>query len=250
MFRNVTINLKKIVLSLFALTFLLAPVGAFAQQEAIQLFYATNDPMTVFAEVVTPEGSDIVVWEWFFGDEPSPSDGTVTISPEAQHTYTTPGTYNINVLLFDFADGENPRYTFTRTNVSVPADGGGGGDGGGDGGGGDGGGDGGGGDGGGDGGGGNALPASNPLCDGPDDPDCVSTIEELLVKILDFVFNIGLPIIMLAIIWSGFLFVTARGNMEKIKTAKTAVTWTMIGAALILGARVLAEIIRSTISQL
>ena len=126
----------------------------------------------------------------------------------------------------------------------------GGGDGGGDGGGGDGGGDGGGGDGGGDGGGGNALPASNPLCDGPDDPDCVSTIEELLVKILDFVFNIGLPIIMLAIIWSGFLFVTARGNMEKIKTAKTAVTWTMIGAALILGARVLAEIIRSTISQL
>lgn len=87
------------------------------------------------------------------------------------------------------------------------------------------------------------IPIANPLGD-------TMTLEELLAKILTFVFNIGVPIIILAIIWSGFLFVTARGNTEKLKKAKTAITWTMIGAALIIGARVLAEIIKNTIESL
>jgi len=64
------------------------------------------------------------------------------------------------------------------------------------------------------------------------------------------VLKVGIPVIALAIIYSGFLFVFARGNEEKLKTAKDALFYSVIGAAVLLGSWAIAEMIASTIAAL
>lgn len=83
----------------------------------------------------------------------------------------------------------------------------------------------------------------NPLKD-------INSIPQLIAAILDIVVQIGIPVVALFIIYSGFLFVKARGNPEGLKTAKTAFIWTLVGAAVLLGASVLASVISGTIDQL
>lgn len=129
-------------------------------------------------------------------------------------------------------------------NGSDDGGGGGGDDGGGGGGddGGGGGGDDGGGSGGDDGGGGETATLVNPLES--------QTLLELFDKLLTGLTLIIIPILILSIIYSGFMFVTAQGNEDKIKKAKRNFQYTMIGIALILGARIIMEIIKSTIESL
>ncbi len=73
--------------------------------------------------------------------------------------------------------------------------------------------------------------------------DFVKTLLEGFIKIL-------IPVIALAIIYAGLLFVTARGNTEKITTAKNALLYGVIGAGLVLGAWALAQLISDTVIQL
>jgi|SRR3989344_7955534 len=84
----------------------------------------------------------------------------------------------------------------------------------------------------------------NPL--GPKLVDLPSFMEALL----DIVLKIGVPIVALAIIYTGFLFVSAQGNSEKLTTAKKALMYTLIGAALLLGAWMLANAIVGTVDQI
>jgi hypothetical protein len=46
------------------------------------------------------------------------------------------------------------------------------------------------------------------------------------------------------------MFITARGNPAKLATAKTALLYTCIGAGVVLGAWVFAEIIKNTIQAI
>lgn len=68
-------------------------------------------------------------------------------------------------------------------------------------------------------------------------------IPELISNIAAFARNIGLPIAIIFIVYSGFLFVSAKGNEKKLETAKESFKWSMIGAALIVGADFLAKAI-------
>lgn len=61
---------------------------------------------------------------------------------------------------------------------------------------------------------------------------------------------IGVPIVVLAIIYCGFLFVKAMGNPEEISKAKNALLYTVIGAALLLGCFVLANAIAGTVAEI
>lgn len=61
---------------------------------------------------------------------------------------------------------------------------------------------------------------------------------------------IALPIITLFLVISGFYFITAQGNQEKLNTAKKNFFYVIIGALLILGAWILATLIAGTVSQL
>ncbi|GEM_PF-3178794 len=74
------------------------------------------------------------------------------------------------------------------------------------------------------------------------------TLLDFLNKILkEIVLPIGAVVAVVALVFSGFLFVTAQGNEDKLKTAKKTFTWTVVGIAVLLGALVISEGIRNTI---
>jgi hypothetical protein len=81
----------------------------------------------------------------------------------------------------------------------------------------------------------------------------LSTTKTLPTLIQDAVtggVKIGIPIVSLAIIYCGFLFVFARGNPEKLTKAKDSLLWTLIGAAILLGSLAIAQMISTTMSAL
>jgi len=75
-------------------------------------------------------------------------------------------------------------------------------------------------------------------------------VPDLIKTILEGVIKIGMPIVALAVIYCGFLFVFARGNPEKLTKAKEALTWTLVGAAILLGAWAIAKMISATVTAL
>lgn len=86
----------------------------------------------------------------------------------------------------------------------------------------------------------------NPLKCGA---DC--TIFKLLGNIIqNIILPIGGVIAVLAFIYSGFLYVMARGNPTKIATANQALLYSAIGTVLLLGSWVIANILQNTITSL
>lgn len=84
-----------------------------------------------------------------------------------------------------------------------------------------------------------------------DNPFKKDTIEGLIETIVnDILLPIGGVVAVLMIIYAGFLFVTARGNEAQITKAKDALLWAVIGAAILLGAWVISQAIKTTIDQL
>ncbi len=81
-------------------------------------------------------------------------------------------------------------------------------------------------------------------------PTNVDDLTTFVKKILDIVLTIGIPIVALAIIYSGFLFVQARGNSEALTKAKKTLVYTLVGAAILLGAWILAQAIGDTVGEL
>lgn len=75
----------------------------------------------------------------------------------------------------------------------------------------------------------------------------VSSIEELIVSILNMLIIIATPIIVLFIIYSGFLYVTAKGNAEQTQKATRALTYAIIGGVLIIGAVAISEVVKNTV---
>jgi len=78
----------------------------------------------------------------------------------------------------------------------------------------------------------------------------VDSIPLLIEKILEIVLTIGIPIIAVAIIYSGFLFIKARGKPEDLQKAKDNLLHVLIGAAILLGAYVIAETVVHTINAI
>jgi hypothetical protein len=105
---------------------------------------------------------------------------------------------------------------------------------------------GGGGPGGGSGGGGPNIGVSlpNPLSG-------TGTIYQLIERIFnEIILPIGGVIAVMAFVYTGFLYVTAQGNTTKIATAHRALLYTSVGTAILLGAWVIATMIRTTIESL
>ena len=104
-------------------------------------------------------------------------------------------------------------------------------------------------------GGGNATNPSNPQATGFNldftvpNPIQANNFDEFMAKLLEIVFLIAIPVITFFIIYSGFLFVTAQGNAEKIETAKKNFMWVLIGSAILLASWLLANAIGETVKQ-
>lgn len=75
----------------------------------------------------------------------------------------------------------------------------------------------------------------------------IDTVQGLIKTLLIGLIKIGMPVVALAIIYSGFLFVSARGNSEKITKAKESLMYTLIGAAILLGSWAIAILISDTV---
>lgn len=85
---------------------------------------------------------------------------------------------------------------------------------------------------------------NNPLRDDLND------IPSFIIEIIKIVMTVGVPIVALAIIYSGFLFVKAQGNQKELETAKKAILYTLIGAVLLLGAFVISNAIKTTVDDI
>ena len=80
--------------------------------------------------------------------------------------------------------------------------------------------------------------------------DKINDLPYFIYTILEVVFQIGAILSVLAIIYVGFLFVSARGDPEKLVTARRAFLYTIIGIAVLLGATLIASVIDSTVTDL
>jgi len=95
-----------------------------------------------------------------------------------------------------------------------------------------------------------ALPVFAAPAEGLQNPLKFPNIQKFVEGTLQAIVMIALPIITIFIVYAGFLFISARGNTEKLGDAKKNFQYVIIGTILILSAWVLATLIGGTITQL
>ncbi len=89
----------------------------------------------------------------------------------------------------------------------------------------------------------------NPLNSGNCAPNG-ACLMNFLNKILDFVIEIGTVVVVLMMVYVGFLFVAARGEPAKLTTARSALLWTVVGALILLGSKAISISIGATVRAL
>lgn len=90
---------------------------------------------------------------------------------------------------------------------------------------------------------------NSTICiENPFKQDSIQGLITTLIK--DILMPIGGVVAVLMVMYAGFMYVTAAGDMTKIKKAHNALLWAVIGAAILLGAWVIAEVIEGTIKEL
>ncbi len=77
-----------------------------------------------------------------------------------------------------------------------------------------------------------------------------NSIEEFLLKIIDILLIFALPLIILYIMYAGYLFVTAQGNPGKVTEARTALLWAVVGGVIVFGAKIIVTVVQNTAGAL
>ena len=90
--------------------------------------------------------------------------------------------------------------------------------------------------------GGNSESLQNPLK--------FNSFPEFFTGLLHIIVIFAIPIIILMIIYAGFLYVMARGSEEQVTKASRALTYAVLGGLIILGAELILQVIQGTVSQL
>lgn len=73
--------------------------------------------------------------------------------------------------------------------------------------------------------------------------DC--TIIDFLNRVIDWLIYISLFVAVVMVIYAGILYVTGGGNTEKVKRATHTLIYALVGLAVVLLSKALAEIVRS-----
>lgn len=71
----------------------------------------------------------------------------------------------------------------------------------------------------------------------------------ILVKILDFVFYLAIPLTSIMVLWGGFQILTAAGNPERVKTGGKTVLYAAVGFAVVILSKAVAFLITDIISK-
>ena len=101
----------------------------------------------------------------------------------------------------------------------------------------------------------NLPPNNNPNNPSPNtnpgttliNPLKANSLQEFLTGILDLIIRIGAIVVILMLVYVGFMFVSARGEPGKLTTAREALLWTIVGALILLGAKAIQIGIENTV---
>ena len=77
----------------------------------------------------------------------------------------------------------------------------------------------------------------------------VNTLEDLMPLLAGLISDLAAIAAVFFLIWSGFKFVVARGNPGKLDEAKSNFFYGVIGLAIMIGAKVIEEIISNTLTS-
>lgn len=78
----------------------------------------------------------------------------------------------------------------------------------------------------------------------------IDSLPKLLSVVIDGLLEIGVIVLILAFVWVGFSFVRAQGKAAELEKARSAFIWTVIGGAILLGAKAIATLVESTVQAL
>lgn len=85
-----------------------------------------------------------------------------------------------------------------------------------------------------------AIEIDNPISN-------VSSVSSLVETAMEIVMKIGIPLLVLMVVYSGALYLFAQGNPNKIKEAHTALTYTLIGGVILLASWGIMQMIYSAL---
>jgi hypothetical protein len=77
----------------------------------------------------------------------------------------------------------------------------------------------------------------------------VNSFEQLIDKIIDFIFNIALVIAPLVIMYAGFILVTQGENAQEVNRARNIILWTVVGIVIIIISKGLVNILTGEFLQ-
>lgn len=95
-----------------------------------------------------------------------------------------------------------------------------------------------------------ALPLAVGADTGINNPLTYTSLPQFFAKILQIVVTLGASVVVFFIIFAGFKYVTARGDTSKVEEATKTLTWTVVGAAVLLGAETIQIVITNTVKSL
>lgn len=76
------------------------------------------------------------------------------------------------------------------------------------------------------------------------------SLPALIDSLATVVLQLGVIVAALSIMYGGFLYVTAQGNEEKLASAQKAITWSLVGTAILIGAKVIIKVVTGTIGEI
>jgi hypothetical protein len=77
-----------------------------------------------------------------------------------------------------------------------------------------------------------------------------NTICDALKIFLNALLTLGVPVMVLFLVYAGFRLVWARGNSKQLQSAKANLWYTILGIGIFMGAWLLGQIIANTLNQL
>jgi hypothetical protein len=82
-----------------------------------------------------------------------------------------------------------------------------------------------------------------------ENPLALDSIDGLILALITIVQIIAVPIVVFFVIYSGFLFVTARGNPDQLSRAKKSLIYAIIGGVVVAGAVAISTIVGNTAAE-
>jgi heme/copper-type cytochrome/quinol oxidase subunit 2 len=79
-------------------------------------------------------------------------------------------------------------------------------------------------------------------------PGAGMTLKDFIFLLLDIIQLVLFPVLVVCIVYAGFLMVTAGGDEAQVTKSKTWILWCLVGAAIIISAKVIAEFIAGTVA--